>query len=65
MTQLFDDLTMALSSQEVRGRAEGGVRAREDQSEEGQEADGEEVVRPGPQREWLQGVPSARAPGFC
>ena len=51
MTQLFDDLTMALSSQEVRGRAEGGVRAREDQSEEGQEADGEEVVRPGPQRE--------------
>ena len=50
LIQLFD--YVYCHSQEVRRRAEGGVRAREDQSEDRQEAAGEEVVRPGPQREW-------------
>ena len=35
--------------QEMRGGAEGGVRAGEDQPEDGQAAAGQEVVRPRPQ----------------
>ena len=47
------ELDFTVNTQEVRRRAEGGVCAREDQSEDRQEAAGEEVVRPGSQREWI------------